>query len=44
MNYLRGLGGGTGARPAAQLTDDYSLLDGASVYSENNLLAGTSRG
>jgi len=44
MNYLRGLGGGTGARPAAQLTDDYSLLDGASVYSENNLLAGTPRG
>ena len=44
MNYLRGLGGGTGARPAAHLTDDYSFLDGASVNSENNLLAGTPRG
>ena len=44
MNYLRGLGGGTGARPIAQLTDDYSVLDGASVHSDNNLLAGTPRG
>jgi hypothetical protein len=44
MNYLRGLGGGTGARPIVQLTDDYSVLDGASVHSDNNLLAGTPRG
>ena len=43
MNYLRGLGGGTGARPIVQLTDDYSVLDGASVHSDNNLLAGTPR-
>ena len=44
MNYLRGLGGGTGARLIVQLTDNYSVLDGASVHSDNNLLAGTPRG
>ena len=44
MNYLRGLGGGAGASAPAQLTDDYSLVDGGSVQSGSNLLGGTPRG